>query len=233
MKYIELQEAFELEVGELDSNLTKPVTSDTEYWLNAGVDKYVKSRAFGNNYRTESFEQTQKRIDDLRTLVSTQITIPGQVGSEFTVTLPDNYMFTVGETAYITSDDNCWPKDGEGNPTIKSTDVLEATVETIDRMKSNTFSEYRLRNNTARPLRLFRGDKILLYTDGNYRIPKYELIFIRQPEKINLTRLPFNEYTDFAPHAQLEIVKLAAQLYLENKMNPRQQTYANEVASME
>ena len=36
MRYIDLQEAFELEIAQLDSNLTKPTTSDIEYWLTAG-----------------------------------------------------------------------------------------------------------------------------------------------------------------------------------------------------
>lgn len=31
MKYIELQAAFELEIDQLDDNLTKPTTSDIEY----------------------------------------------------------------------------------------------------------------------------------------------------------------------------------------------------------
>ena len=42
MKYIELQTAFELEIDQLDDNLTKPTTSDIEYWLMAGLDKLSK-----------------------------------------------------------------------------------------------------------------------------------------------------------------------------------------------
>ena len=41
MKYIELQAAFELEIDQLDDNLTKPTTSDIEYWLMAGLDKFM------------------------------------------------------------------------------------------------------------------------------------------------------------------------------------------------
>ena len=43
MKYIELQEAFELEINQLDNNITKPTTSDIEYWLMAGLDKFIKT----------------------------------------------------------------------------------------------------------------------------------------------------------------------------------------------
>lgn len=233
MKYIELQEAFELEINELDSSLTKPKTSDMEYWLNSAVDKFIKTRAFGNNPKTTSFEQTQKRIDDLRTLVvqSTLTAVPH--GTTYTVTLPNDYMFSVGETAYIVSYDNCWPVDDAGNAEIKRTDVLESTVETLDRQLSNAFSEHQLRHNAARPLRIIRGNQIELYTDGKYLISKYDLTYIRKPERINLTRLPFEEYEDLPESTHRELVKLAAHMYMENKVNPRYQSYANEIVGME
>ena len=72
MKYIELQTAFELEIDQLDDNLTKPTTSDIEYWLMAGLDKFIKTRYSGINFKQTGFEQDQKRIDDLRTLVPLQ-----------------------------------------------------------------------------------------------------------------------------------------------------------------
>ena len=43
MKYIDLQTAFELEIDKLDDNLTKPTTSDIEYWLTAGLIKFIKT----------------------------------------------------------------------------------------------------------------------------------------------------------------------------------------------
>lgn len=232
MRFIDLQEAFELEISTLDDNLAKPVTSDIEYWLNAAVDKFIKTRAFGNNFKQESFEQTQKRIDDLRTLVVTT-TYPFTIhAGEYRAELPDNYMYTVGEAAYISSDDNCWPK-VSGIPQRKRTDILEATIETIDRQRQSVFSEYQLHNNTARPLRLYKGNSVYLYTDGRYYVNDYELTYLKQPVKIDLTRLPFNEYSEFPAATHQEIVKLAAQLYIENKGNTRYNTYSNEVNTME
>ena len=69
MKNVALQEAFEIEINKLDDNLTKPTSSITEYFLNAGLDKFWKTRYSAMNYKREGFEQTEKRIDDLRTLV--------------------------------------------------------------------------------------------------------------------------------------------------------------------
>ena len=69
MKFIELQEAFELELNKFD-DIDKIPSTDTEYWLNQGLIRFVKTRYSGVNTKGESFEQSQKRIDDLRTLVT-------------------------------------------------------------------------------------------------------------------------------------------------------------------
>lgn len=233
MTYIQLQEAFELEISKLDDNLTKPTTSDIEYWLMAAIDKFIKTRYTGNNPKRESFEQTQKRTDDLRTLVTRKVYQFTTYPEEYVVKLPDNYMFTLGETAVIFSYNECWPVGPSGQPRTKNTDVLEATVENIDRQKQNTLSEYRLHGNSARPLRLYEGNEIHLFTDGNYSIRNYILTYMRTPAKISLTNAPFDEYTEFPASVHQELVKMAAQLYLENQANPRYQSYVNEVATME
>ena len=42
---------------------------EIDLWLNTAIRKFVKTRYGGNNARNQSFEETQKRIDDLRTLL--------------------------------------------------------------------------------------------------------------------------------------------------------------------
>ena len=233
MRFIDLQEAFELEIDKLDNNLDKPTTSDIEYWLMAGLDKFIKTRYSGINFKRKGFEQDQKRIDDLRTLISNKVYQFTVYPEEYTVVLPDDYMFTLGETAVIFSYNPCWPVGPSGQPRTKNTDVLESTIENIDQQKQNSLSEYRLHGNNARPLRLFMGNEIHLYTDGNYNIKNYILTYLRNPKRISLTESPFSEYTDMPVATHLEIVKLAAELYLENKANPRYQSYVNEVSTME
>lgn len=233
MRFIDLQEAFELEIDKLDNNLEKPTTSDIEYWLMAGLDKFIKTRYSGINFKRKGFEQDQKRIDDLRTLISNKVYQFTVYPEEYTVVLPDDYMLTLGETAVIFSYNPCWPVGPSGQPRTKNTDVLEATIENIDQQRQNSLSEYRFHGNNARPLRLFMGNEIHLYTDGNYNIKNYILTYLRNPKRISLTESPFSEYTDMPAATHLEIVKLAAELYLENKANPRYQSYVNEVSTME
>lgn len=72
MTHVELQAAFELEINQIDANLEKPKSIDIEYWLNRGLEKFYKTRYTGVNNKGLGFEQDQKRIDDLRTLVCTK-----------------------------------------------------------------------------------------------------------------------------------------------------------------
>lgn len=233
MKFIELQESFELEINKLDDNLTKPTTSEIEYWLMAGLDKFIKTRYSGVNYKRIGFEQDQKRTDDLRTLISNQTYQFTVYPEEYVIALPSNYMLALGETVIISSTVTSWPKNSLGQPLTKHVDVLEATVENIDSQKENSLSEYRLHANRARPLRLFSGNEVHLFTDGNYFIKNYTLTYLKNPQRISLTTAPFSEYTDMPVATHQEIVKLAAQLYLENKANPRYNSYVNETNTME
>ncbi len=234
MKNIELLESFELELNKLDDNFTKPTTNTTEYFLNAGLDKFWKTRYSQNNPKVRGFEQIQKRIDDLRTLVAEVTLVPDTTSKDlYTVTIPEDYVILLGDTAGISPADGytdpCWELDSDGNYVIHYSDVLEGSIETIDRIKENSLSEYHLRYTKAKPIRLLSGNEIKLYTDGKYKVSKYILHYLRKPHYIDIHTEPFKEYTDMPEHTHLEIVKLAAQLYIENQANPRYNSYTQEV----
>jgi hypothetical protein len=240
MKFIELQEAFELEINVLDDAFKKPKSSDTEWWLNRGLEKFWKTRYSGINYKQKGFEQNQKRIDDLRTLVTEKLYTDDIVTaskSQYNVTLPDNYVVLLGDTAGIAPADgainDCWETDEDGEYVVKTADTIEATIETVDRQLENSLSEHHLRYCKAKPIKLLYGNHIQLYTDGNYKVAKYNILYLRRPEYIDIHSNPFDEYTDMPEHTHAEIVKIAAQMYLENQANPRIQTHDAEVSTME
>ena len=266
MRYIDLQVAFELEINKLDEGLTKPKSDDIEYWLNVGLDRFVKTRYSGVNAKGEGFEQSQKRIDDLRTLVTsklyqyppdnvynfiyvfryaTPITQEQLDSSDYLdlykyaniiryqATVPDDYMFALGDDAYIVSNNNQWVTDTDGNFIPKRVPVTEATSENITEKINNSLSEYRLHRNYAKPLRLFANNKIELYSSNDYIVEAYLLTYLKKPIKIDLSTNPFSNYTDMPEHTHLEIIKLAVQAYLENQTNQRYNSYSNEVNTME
>lgn len=238
MKFIELQEAFEIELNVLDDGLNKPKSMDTEWWLNRGLEKFWKTRYSGMNIKQTGFEQDQKRIDDLRTLVNTaMLPVTSLDKSKYTVELPNDYVILLGDTAGISPIEGeineCWPLDEKDQYIVKYNDTLEASIETIDRQLSNSLSEHLLRYCSARPLRLIQGNQIKLFTDGNYQVATYVLTYLRRPKKINIHSNPFNEYTDMPEHTHSEIVKIAAQMYIENQSNQRLNTHNSEVQEME
>lgn len=238
MKYIELQEAFEIEINKLDDGLTKPKSADTEWWLNRGLEKFYKTRYSGMNFKQVGFEQNQKRIDDLRTLVKNKLydDVTKVSNEEYSVILPEDYLILLGDKVGIQpidgSDMKCWDKDDNGY-IIKYGDTIESTVETIDRQLQNPLSEHNLKYAYARPLKLVQNDSVFLYTDGKYKVSKYSLTYLRKPIYIDLHTNPMSEYDDMPEHTHSEIVKLAAQMYLENQANPRYNSISNEVKEME
>lgn len=271
MKYIELQASFELEINKIDSNLEKPKSVDIEYWLNRGLEKFYKTRYSGINYKNLGFEQDQKRIDDLRTLIRTKVfdldeeswylnqensdkfvltpgffinlenipqdKIHASSNNIFYIRLPHKYMFLLGDRAGIVptreQDIRCAERDENGNIIPQVDDTIETSIETIDAQLRNSLSEHHIKYCKARPLRLIQNNTIMLITDGNYKVQKYQITYLKQPNKINIHENPFDDYIDMPEHTHSEIVKLAVQMYLENNKDTRYNSYQNEISQME
>lgn len=235
---IEVERRLQLINPEL--SLAGKLPSDTIIsFINEAIDKFWKTRYSGLNFKQRGFEQDQKRTDDLRTLVTkrtykdTDISKINQV--EYTVTLPDDYVILLGDTAGISPVDgvinNCWEKDALGNYKIKYSDTIEGTIETVDRIKENSLSEYHLKYTKAKPIRLIQDNTITLYTDGQYKVSEYTIEYLKKPSKVDLKTNPTDEYTDLPSHTHMEVVKLAVQLILATL--PNYNVYSNEVNSME
>lgn len=229
MNVVELQYAFELEASNLDNYVTDKLTSsDILYWLNQGVQKFIKTRFDGNNYQRTSFEQNEKRARDLINLLTTvTLDLTSSVKTSYTqysATYPDDFMFMIDENVdiYPVSD----------STKVSSTDVFECTSDNYMQRVTNNLTDFHLRNGNARPLRVRTTNGCNLLTDGTYVISSYQISYIRKPNQIILTT-PFFEYTDFPDYVLNEIVKMAVQMYVENKKDQRYQTINNEVNTME
>lgn len=193
-------------------NISTKLTSDTIFsYINRAKDEYVKQL-----YRV--FQQNQEITDKLRTLVDKTI----YTKSDFTVddnrwltNYPDNYLFTLGEEVSINIYSNNCPL-----LVVKTRDVLEATIETVDRMLENSLSEYHLHHNQARPIRLYTENKIVLITDGNYGIAKYILTYLRYAKDLGKDLV--KEYTELPEVTHQEIVDAAVRLYISEAASTKQ-----------
>lgn len=218
---------------------TNKLNSDTIFsFINEAIDKFYKTRYSGINSKSEGFEQSQKRIDDLRSLVKTEeYSAITNTDNRYEVELPNDYVMLLGDTAGIQPiddyNDPCWGYNEDGDYIIKRNDTIEATIETIDRQLGNSLSEHRLKYCTARPLRLIQGNKIYLYTDGKYKVSEYTITYLSKPVLLDSKNITNTEYTSLPEHTHMEIVKMAVQLYLATKPMEHYSAYSAEVNNME
>jgi hypothetical protein len=104
----ELHQQFKLELDKTTAlELPAFLTAEVDDWLNIAVRKFVKTRYSGVNVKQEAFEQTQKRSDDLRTLIREQALIcttgsvkPNSYIADLT-TLTFTYWLALGEESLI------------------------------------------------------------------------------------------------------------------------------------
>lgn len=229
MKHIELQREFESKIGSLDSiDKIELSSDDVFYWINIGLLSFIDKRING------LVQQNQMITDDLSTLVKSkrfEIGVDSEIEASGKVTTIDykvsDYRSSIGENVTI-SFMYVLP---EGIPDVKTinVDVVECTVENITSRLNNYLSEHILHNMHARPLRLYKDDKIYLYTDGNYNIVDYEMVYVKTPNKIQITSAnAFSEYIEMPSSTHTDIVDEAISAYLaslqiKQSLYPREQ----------
>ncbi len=231
MKYIEILEAFELEINKLDDVIGKPVTNDSLFWLNQAVAKFIKLRFNGDFIHKTSYEQNDKRRMDLINLFKSkdyntrdmQYSSNNPSYDSYKIKYPDDFMYSLNEDVIIS--------DNKGANKM-NTFVFECTRDSFMSRVNNSLTDFHYRFHKARPLRIRFDNGCELLTDGNYKISKYTLGYLRKPKEITLDN-PFDEYQDFEDVVMPEIIKIAAQMYLENKKDERYQTITSEVNTQE
>ena len=234
MKCVDLIASFELEINKLDDALNKPVTDDSLYWINQAVVKFVKDRFNGNAPKRTSYEQNEKRTRDLINLLCEEVVTPAEPiehksYDEYSYTYPNGsdgrpaMMFVLNEDVVIDSVKGGYPMD---------TCVFECTADSFMYRVNNKLTDFHYRFHRARPLRVRTKDGFRLLTDKNYKIVSYTLGYLKVPEEVTGKDLD-HEYSDFEDYTWLEIVKIAAQMYVENQQDPRYKTLTNEVLTQE
>jgi len=244
----EMHIAFKIELDKVES-LQYPafLAAEIDYFFDRAQEQFIKSRYNGNNPTGTSFEQSQKRIDDLRFLVvedtlsalfDDDIVSPPYTGPKISekpncyvvdltdVAADDPYMFLVGEECTITYTDRI-----SHAIVNKIQPITECSANTYVAQVHDPLSPHRLHYNTASPLRLIKSDYVELITDGTYSVLNYILRYIKQPT--SFTMLLATESPDFPPHVHPELVKLAVNNAIENIESPRVQSYPNKVVEVE
>ena len=237
----QFQIEFERRLQLMDPELvrTNKLSSDTIFsFINEAIDKFYKTRYSGINAKSEGFEQSQKRIDDLRNLIQTAYFTEeiANEGNVYKIELPEDYVLMLGDVVGILpteGNEQCWEMDEDGDYVVKRVDTIEATIENIDRQLNNSLSEHLLKYCTARPLKLIQGNQVILYTDGKYSVANYQITYLSKPLFLDSSNISNTEYTSLPEHTHMEIVKMAVQLYLATKPMQHYSAYSSEVNNME
>lgn len=226
---VDILAAFELEINKINDTLEKPLTDDSLYWLNQAIVKFTKDRFNGNAPKRTSYEQNEKRTRDLINLLKEQ-TIDNIFFSdnhasydEYEYLYPADMMFVLNEDVVISDQNDNYKMD---------TCVFECTADSFMYRVNNKLTDFHYRFHRARPLRIRTKEGFKLLTDKKYKINSYTLGYLKVPEEIT-SEDPFKEYKDFEDHTWLEIIKIAAQMYIENQSDPRYKTITNEVLTQE
>lgn len=195
-----------------------------DYWLNKGIRTLVRKRYGGNNRSKTSFEQTQKRIDDLRMITVFTSNPDGSpallpvtlVGTTYYMTLPADYWYLV-RLDITTQKGTCSPQVQPG---------FQAKQEDILNIQDDPFNKsyYQV------PIYLVIGNTIQFPTDGSFQILGATPYYIQRPVTVALG----SQYT--VPQADVncnltdqlddDIVNLTTQLMLENIEQQRVQTFS-------
>lgn len=235
MTYINIVANFEKEINKIDDQINKPKTDDSLYWLNQAVQKFCKIRFNRDFVHFTSYEQNEKRRVDLENLYKSktydyldlECNTEQPSYNEYEVEYPKDFMFSLNEDVII-ADNNRGHK--------MNTNVFECTKDSFMYRITNNLTDFHYRYHKARPIRITTATGCKLLTDKNYVISEYTLGYLRKPKEITLDN-PFNEYTDFKDVVINEIIKIAAQMYIENQIDPKQanryQTITNEVNTQE
>lgn len=231
MTNLKILESFEREINQLDNELTKPSTDDSMFWLNQAVSKFVKTRFNGDFAHKTGYEQTEKRRNDLDKLFKTIDFVLTDADkntkqssyNSYQIVYPNDFLYSLNEDVVIT--------DTEGAHEM-NTCVFECTQDSFMYRVNNSLTDFHYRFHRARPIRTRNHNGCLLLTDKNYNIKTYTLGYLKQPNEISLQN-PGEDYSDFDDSTIYEIIKLAAQMYLENQKDQRYQTITAEVMSQE
>ena len=197
---------------------------EIDFWLNNAIRKFVKTRYSGSNLKRTSVEETQKRTDDLRTVTVHSQYLPsiytGSYPNGTVFDIPSDYWFALQEEADI-----------QISGVTSRVGITECTSDEYSTMLEDPFSEHKVHYGLAKPLRLFNNTQVELINDGTYNVSTYYLTYIKKPAEVQII-VPAVD-CDLPEHTHDEIVKMTANMMLENIEQPRYKTHMAEVATME
>lgn len=233
----EMHQFFKLELDKTSAlELPSFEPEEIDYWLNMAIRRFVKSH-FTGSLNGFGFEQNIKRIEDLKTLIAEAIYTSTNILT--TSDDPDirvnSYVVDIADLEsvkwFLLQDEAVISYTSlTGVSETKLQGVTQCTLDTYRSHIDDPYSEHRLHYEQAKPLRLLIANTVELVTDGNYTITGYRLRYLKTPATVSLT---LTNDCDLPEHTHDEVVKMAANMALENIESARYQTHQYELNKVE
>lgn len=223
MTISQMHQSFRFGMDKMDGlNYPNFLPEEIDLLLNQAQERFVKQRYGTTNNKRTSFEETQKRTEDLKTLVKDATITPSAFSSlnidskALFYTLPTDCWFIVQERV-IQHCDTC--NDFAINSTtgkfaeVRPIQHLEFDKTVLDAFKGPDYNKV---------LRLMYTNHAEIITATYCTSLQYKLRYIKKPVKISLTTPTDCELSD---HTHQEIVDTAIVIALEGVEAKRTQTY--------
>jgi hypothetical protein len=206
---------------------------EVDYALNKAQSRIVKqSYNYDSRLRPKGFEQSQKRIDDLKNLLKTAQVVPAIATSAYDyvkqASLPADYMFGVNFKGRI-KHKNCKPLEDRisiTNPTTEVSNLRFVQHDDIDDVLKDPFNTTKIDG----PLYTMENDKIFIYESAIFIVDLVFITYLKTPVKMSLS---LQVDCELSEHLHSEIVEEAVQILLSDTGNPRVQQKENDVSRSE
>lgn len=237
MTITEMHQSFRFGMDKMD-NLNYPnfLPEEIDLLLNQGQDRIAKQRYGITNPKRTSFEETQKRTEDLKELIRQVVLTPiantGVVNANSNistnsvfVTLPSDHWFIIQERVIINSD-RCNTTTfqiyvpgyvGEDDQLVapvtitvtgKYAEVRPIQHLEFDKVVNDAFKA----PDYDKVLRLMYEDKVEIIPNSNSTVVRYIMRYIKKPQQMSIST-PTN--CELSEHLHSEIVDEAIKIALE------------------
>jgi hypothetical protein len=189
--------------------------SEKLLFLNNGQDDFIKDRMFGQNFQPPAFEDNQKRVADLRTLITSgalSYTSTDALGLR-QYTLPADFLYSIKAFATCTR---------TGYPIIGTGELMECNFvksEEIGKLLNTTYN----RTHFIKPFISISGTSVHLIVDRFTTNTALTLHYIKKP-----AALIVGGSCDLPVHTHQEVVEIAVRQALQVLQDPRWNTAVSE-----
>jgi len=225
-----MHRSFKLGLDKSDSlNYPNFIDSEIDTILNEEQERLIKQRYGYNNYKNQSFEETQKRTDDLREVILNAILSPNPPTADnepngVFIDVPsaagEEYWFAIKESCLINLTD-C-----SDNQITRRVKVKTRQHDDLNEIVEDPFNQ----PNEYEVIRVMYQDKFEVICAPNTSVNTYYLRYIKKPRQMNLSLGIDCELSD---HLHLELVDSAVNRTLENIESQRYKTNISELNKTE